>query len=134
MKTRHKENLLVCALVCALTFATGVARGADIAGSVQGAGKPIAGSTVTLFAASTAASTQLAQGKTDDQGAFKLTYSEAPTDSVLYVLAKGGTPKAAAEKKPNDAIALLAVLGGTPPKVIYVPSAASLAASSQAFS
>ncbi|MGA2616057.1 MAG: trimethylamine methyltransferase family protein [Thermoguttaceae bacterium] len=89
-----------------------------IVGSVQGAGKPIAGSTVTLFSAGTGAPTQLAHAKTDDQGAFKLTYGEAPADSVLYVIARGGTPKAAADKGPNDAVALLAVLGGTPPKSV----------------
>ena len=45
---------------------------AELAGNVQGAGLPIAGSTVTLYAAGTGAPTQLAQGKTDDNGAFKL--------------------------------------------------------------
>ena len=89
-------------------------------GSVQGAGKPVAGSTVTLFAAGAGAPAQSAQGQTDEQGAFKLTYGDVPAESVLYVIAKGGTPKAAADKKPNDAIALLAVLGGTPPKRITV--------------
>ena len=79
-----------------------------LAGSVQGAAKPIAGATVTLYAAGTDAPTQLAQAKTDDQGAFRLTYGEAPADSVLYVIARGGTPKTAADKGLNDAIALLA--------------------------
>ena len=40
---------------------------ADLSGTVQGAGKPIAGSTVTLYAAGTGAPVQLAQGNcTDD--------------------------------------------------------------------
>jgi DNA-binding beta-propeller fold protein YncE len=69
----------------------------------------------------------LAQAKTDDQGAFKLTYADAPTDSVLYVIARGGTPKAAADKGPNDAIALLAVLGGTPPKRVVVNEFSTIA-------
>ena len=46
---------------------------ADLAGSVQCAGQPIAGSTVTLYAAGTGRPTQLAQGKSDGSGAFKLT-------------------------------------------------------------
>lgn len=42
-------------------------------------------------------------------------------DSVLYVIAKGGTPKAAAAGKgASEGIALLAVLGGTPPKKVTV--------------
>jgi DNA-binding beta-propeller fold protein YncE len=127
MKTTCKQNLLACALVYALAFATGVARATDLAGSVQGAAKPIAGASVTLYAAGSGAPTQLAQAKTDDQGAFKLTYADAPTDSVLYVIARGGTPKAAADKGPNDAIALLAVLGGTPPKRVVVNEFSTIA-------
>src|SRR5215471_13252844 len=90
----------------------------ELAGSVQAAGKPIAGATVTLYAAGTAAPAKLAEGKTDDQGAFKLNSSRAPSDSVLYVVAKGGTPKTAESKGANDAIALLAVLGSTPPNTV----------------
>lgn len=127
MKTTRLTTTLACALVCALAFATSIARAADLAGSVQGAGKPIAGSAVTLFAAGTGAPTQLAQAKTDDQGAFNLTYADAPADSVLYVIAKGGTPKAAADKGPNDPIALLAVLGRTPPKSVVVNELSTIA-------
>jgi hypothetical protein len=77
----------------------------DLPGTVQAAGLPIAGSTVTLYTAGTGAPTQLAQGKTDDKGAFKLNVDQTPADSVLYLVAKGGTAKAAAHKDPNDAIA-----------------------------
>ena len=66
MKTTREQNLRACAFVCVLAFATGIAPSADLAGSVQGAAKPITGSTVTLFGASTSAPTQLAQAKTDD--------------------------------------------------------------------
>src|SRR5262245_8847141 len=89
---------------------------ADIACKVQGAGGPIVGATVTLFAAGTGAPTQWAQGKTDDAGAFTLDAGKAPPDGVLYVVAKGGTAKTAAGKGANDAIALIAVLGAAPPK------------------
>jgi hypothetical protein len=91
-----------------------------LAGSVQAAGKPIAGATVTLCAAGTAAPAKLAEGKTDDQGAFKLDSSRAPSDSVLYVVAKGGTPNSGMSEGASDAIALLAVLGSTPPKTVTV--------------
>jgi len=72
VKSARKRNLLACALVCALAFSTTILRAANLAGSVQGAAKPIGGSTVTLFAAGASAPTQLAQAKTDDQGAFHI--------------------------------------------------------------
>ena len=103
-----------------LAFAQVRAMAAELAGNVLGAGLPIADSTVTLYAASTGAPTQLAQGNTDDSGTFTLTYSDAPADSVLYVVAKGGTPKAAAGKGASEGIALLAVLGVTPQKKVTV--------------
>ena len=103
-----------------LAFAQLRAMAAELAGNVQGAGLPIAGSTVTLYAAGTGAPTQLAQGKTDDNGAFNLNVDQTPADSVLYLITKGGTPKAAADKGPNDAIALMAVFGTEPPKTVTV--------------
>jgi streptogramin lyase len=127
MKTAHKQNILACALVCALVFATSIARAADIAGSVQGAAQPIAGATVTLYAAGTGAPTRLAQARTNLHGVFKLTYRTAPADSVLYVIARGGTPKAAADKGSNNAIALLSVLGGTSPQSVVVNEFSTIA-------
>jgi hypothetical protein len=94
-----------------LAFAQVRVMAAELAGTVQGAHLPIGGSTVTLYAASTGLPTQLAEGKTDDDGAFHLNFDQTPADSVFYLVAKGGTPKAAADKSPNDAIALLAVIG-----------------------
>jgi len=120
MKTKYQQNLLAVALVGALAFTTILARAADLSGSVQGAGQPIAGSTVTVYAAGSGSPVQLAQGKTDDNGAFDLDISPPSAESVIYVVAKGGTPKAAANKGVNDAIALLAVLGTTPPKKVTV--------------
>ena len=119
-KTHIHEKSFTALTTAAVLLISDAATAADLTGNIQSAGKPIAGSTVTLFAAGTGAPTQLAQGKTDDSGAFTLTYSDAPTDSVLYVIATGGTPKAAAAKAPNDAIALLAVQGATPPGKVVV--------------
>ena len=92
----------------------------ELAGTVQIAGQPVPGATVTLYSAGIEAPAILAEGKTDDQGWFKLDTGHAPGNSVLYIVAKGGTPKAAASKGANDAIALLAVLGSTPPKAVTV--------------
>jgi hypothetical protein len=127
MKTTCMQIIFAAALVGMPAFTTTVVRAADLAGNVIGAGKPITGSTVTLFAAGTGAPAQLAQGKTDGSGAFNLTYAAAPMDSILYVVAKGGTPQAATGKGPNDAIALLAVLSGTPPKKVVVNEFSTIA-------
>ena len=104
----------------ALLSANLPATAVDLSGNVLGAGSPIAESTVTLYAAGPDAPQELAQGKTDADGAFKLSAKPAPAESVLYVIAKGGTPKAAADKEPNDAIALLTVLGTSLPKKVTV--------------
>jgi hypothetical protein len=101
--------------ICALAFTATLARAADFTGSVQGAGKPIAGSTVTLYAATSGAPKQLAQGTTDDNGAFQLAVGQPPAEGILYVVAKSGTAQAAADKGANNAIALLAVLGDSLP-------------------
>jgi hypothetical protein len=101
-------------------------RGASgrLAGSVQGAGGPIAGSTVTLYAAGDGEPKQLAQGKSGVDGSFTLDVGadklKGAADKVLYLVARGGTPKAAAAKGPNDAIALLSVLGTKLPKAATV--------------
>jgi hypothetical protein len=47
------------------------------------AGEPIAGAIVTLYSADTGAPTQLAEGRADDRGAFTLTYSNVPAESIL---------------------------------------------------
>jgi hypothetical protein len=111
-----KQCLTALVAVGVISLANISTLAAELAGTVQIAGSPITGSTVTLYAGSTGAPTQLAQGKTDDDGAFKLETGKPPADSVLYVIAKGGTAKAAAGKGPNEAIALLTVLGTALPK------------------
>ena len=127
MKAPRTRNLLAAALVGALALMNNFAAADDLSGSVQGAGQPIAGATVTVYAAGTGAPQQLAQGKTDDNGSFHFDVSQPSAESVLYVVAKGGTPKAATDKGPNDAIVLLAVLGGTPPKTVVVNEFSTIA-------
>ena len=96
------------------------AKGKAISVSVQGAGSPIGSATVTLYSAGESKPLQLAQGKTDGDGAIQLQVEQAPKDSVLYLVAKGGMPKAAAEKGPNEAIALMTVLGPEVPKRVTI--------------
>src|SRR5262245_56400633 len=109
-----------CAIVVVFFLAAIRPNAADVIGKVQGANRPIVGSTVTLYAASSGAPAQLAQATTDDNGSFKLSVSKMPGNSVVYVVARGGTPKAAAAQVANNAIALLALLGTTPPKTVTV--------------
>src|SRR5215471_8580550 len=109
-----------CAIVVVFFLAAMRPNAADVMGKVQGANRPIVGSTVTLYAASSGALAQLAQATTDDNGSFKLSVSKMPGNSVVYVVARGGTPKAAAAQVANNAIALLAVLGTTPTKSVTV--------------
>jgi hypothetical protein len=100
---------LLTALVLALRGGA-----AEITGTVQAANKPIVGATVILYAAGIGAPAKLAEAKSDSQGAFNMDTGQPVADSVLYVVAKGGKPSAAASTTDNDAIALLAVLGSTP--------------------
>ena len=121
MKTiSAKQSLTVLVTVGIISLTNISALAADLTGTVQGAGSPIVGSTVTLYAASAGTPTQLAQSKSDANGVFKLNAKQAPKESVLYIVAKGGTPKAPSAKGPNDAIALLAVLGDKPPTKVIV--------------
>ena len=125
---RMRNPLSICAALAALiTVAASPSSGQqstgstrELTGRVQIAGQPVPGATVTLYAAGTAAPAKLAEVKTDDKGAFKLDAGPATRETVLYLVAKGGTPKAAETKGANDAIALLAVLGSTPPKTVTV--------------
>src|SRR5262249_23717143 len=98
--------------------------GGHLAGKVRAAGSPVAGSTVTLYAAGEGQPTQLAQGKTGEDGAFKLDLGadqlKGSEGKVLYLVARGGTPKGTADKGANDAIALLTVLGSERPKTVTV--------------
>ena len=90
-----------------------------LSGTVQIAGSPVPGANVTLYAAGPGAPA-VGQGKTNGDGVFKLDGGQAPEGSVLYLVAKGGTPKAAEAKGPNEAIGLLAVLGTAWPKKVTV--------------
>ena len=103
--------------VAAFLIAHFQASATELSGTIQVAKQPIAGSTVTLFAAGTGEPKQLCQGKSDDSGAYKLIYKDSPAGSVFYVVTKGGTPKAG---KATEGLALLSVLGPTPPKKVTV--------------
>jgi hypothetical protein len=111
---------IVSLMLCAPVWA------ADLNGQVLGAGAPISNSTVTLWAASSGQPKQLAQAKTDSNGAFSLSAAVEKDDS-LYLIATGG--RAAADKSgaENPAIALMLVLGRAPPAKVTVSEFTTIA-------
>ena len=84
-----------------LGYAFCTAAAADtLNGKVLGGGQPIANSTVTLWAAGAGAPTQLGQARTGADGSFTLNSTDAPDkDAMLYLIAKGGQPKANAQER-----------------------------------
>jgi hypothetical protein len=110
------------AILAALaTMAAASAFAATLSGQVQGGGAPIASSTVTLWAASPGAPKQLAQVTTGADGRFTVNApDEVGSDSILYVVAKGGTAAAHKAGGNHPAIALLSVLGPKAPQTIVV--------------
>jgi hypothetical protein len=80
-------------------------------GVVHGGQAPIAGSSITLYAAGTpaaAAAAQLATATTDATGSFSISGFTCPSDSaLLYVVAAGGNAGGGA----NGAIKLMAAVG-----------------------
>jgi hypothetical protein len=100
-------------LSCAPTFAADGVK--SINGQVLGAGAPIAGSAVTLWAASAGAPKQLGQAQTGADGRFVLNATAAAGDDAsLYLVAKGGQPAASKVSGDNPAIGLLTVVGSKP--------------------
>ena len=129
----HSKILSPLARACTVVFAAfGVmssapAMAADtINGQVLGAGVPIVGSTVTLWAASTGAPRQLAQTQTGADGRFVLTGDSG--GASLYLIAKGGRPTANATSGDNPAVGLMTVLGGTVPANAVINEMTTVAA------
>lgn len=93
----------------------------SIDGQVQAGGGPVAGSTVTLWAASAGEPRELAQSQTSSDGHFVMSTQEAlSNDAVLYLVAKDGVATINKGGSNNPAIALLTVLGNTPPAKVVI--------------
>jgi hypothetical protein len=97
MMTPRKLLLGLLGLTAAIAASVVPASAQSMKGQVLSAGAPIVNATVNLWAASTGAPAQLAQTRTGADGRFAL---NAPggrgRGATLYLVAKGGTPKAAA--------------------------------------
>ncbi len=92
-----------------------------IEGQVLGAGKPIAGSSVTLWAASHDAAQQLGKTQTGEDGRFSLTAADQDSTAILYLIAKGGRGASAPQQRAeNPATALISIIGRTRPAHIVI--------------
>src|SRR5437868_5398732 len=96
------RTLMLGTIVVAVALSTGTASAADsIKGLVALGAAPIARSTVTLWEASADAPKQLDQTKSGDDGRFEIDAKAARADSVLYLVAVGGVPKASKSDADN---------------------------------
>jgi hypothetical protein len=113
-------SLSIAAIIAALLSQPGAAAAGALKGQVLGGGAPIAGSTVTLWAASDGAPKQLAQTKSGADGRFTFAGAAAPQGASLYLVAKGGQATANKSSSDNPAIALMTVLGAKPPAQVAI--------------
>lgn len=89
-----------------------------IEGQVIIGGAPVAGSTITLWAADANAPRQLGQARSGTDGRFGL--NADGKGAILYAVAKGGQPSGGRPNGDNPAMALLAVLGSSPPSKVVI--------------
>ena len=119
-RTAVSVRLLALAALTLVSAAQATAA-ISVSGRVLGGEAPIAGSTVTLFAAGAGAPKQLAQAKSGADGRFALTAPDnASADASLYLIAQGGQATANKGSGNNQAIALLAVLGSKAPAAVTI--------------
>jgi len=92
-----------------------------VEGRVEGGGRPIAKSDVTLWMAGPGVPQKLAETQTKNDGSFDLRIAgEKYGVGVLYLIAKSGLAKAGAGKEPNLAITLMATLGAPLPQRVTI--------------
>jgi hypothetical protein len=123
MRSKDKSGIVAALVAVALLgWASGPAAAAlRIEGHVQVGGGAVAGSTVSLWAASADAPARLAQAQTDADGRFVVSVDATPSGaSSFYLVASGGTPAVNKAGGNNPALDLLAVLGGNPPAKVVV--------------
>src|SRR5262245_22928995 len=124
-----KYHIGAMLLASGLLGSTGIAAAAvSIDGRVQAAGGAVAGSTVTLWAASAGDPRQLAQVRTGADGRFSLrTDVTPPGDVSLYIVANGGEAAVGKGSGGNPAITFLAVLGNNAPGEVTINEMSTVA-------
>jgi hypothetical protein len=123
MTSGRKVRFLAILSAIGLTgwASSAIAAGVRIEGQVQAGGGVVAGSTVSLWAASSDAPARLAQAQTDADGRFIVSVDETPGGAPsFYLVASGGTPAVNKSAGNNPAVAFLAVLGGTAPDKVVI--------------
>src|SRR5258706_3557865 len=120
MITKSQARLVTMLLTGSMLSWVADAASADTIGKVLGGGRRITNSTVTLWAASEGAPQQLGQARTGADGSFTLNSTATTGAATLYLIAKGGQPKANAQGGDNPAIALMTVIGGNLPATVTI--------------
>lgn len=101
-----------------------------IEGQVQAGGGALAGSTVSLYAASADAPTRLAQVQTDADDRFVVGVDQTPGgEPIFYLVANGGVPAVNKASGNNPAIELLTVVGNQLPAKVTINEMTTVASS-----
>src|SRR5262245_10548187 len=126
VKTMLRAARWIGAIVASGIVWSAPALAADsINGQVLGGGRPIAGSSVTLWSTSPGAPKQLAKTRTGPDGRFTLPAARGSV--VLYLVARGGRPTVSASIGENPVVALMAVVGVTPPARVTINEMTTIA-------
>jgi hypothetical protein len=122
MKLARQVWLVILAFVAAITVAAATASAQQqLEGQVLLAGEPIVSATVTLWRAGSDSPEQLAQAQTGADGRFALNAAAATgNNAIVYLVAKGGTPRAIANRGANNAIALMVLLANPVPRIVAI--------------
>ena len=120
MKLFGKGLISLALVLCSIAFIGRIVAEDTIHGQVLGGGAPIANSTVTLWEASADAPKQLGQARTNGDGRFEIRSRGARSDTILYLIAAGGTAKTKPGSGDNPAIVLLSVLANKPPDKVVI--------------
>jgi hypothetical protein len=99
--------ILMSAMLLGLSIPPAARAGTSLSATVVGAGNPIVGSTVTVYAAGPSAATVVGSGQTDSSGTVSITMPNPGGNAVFYAIAAGGD----ADHGSNSAIALMSVFG-----------------------
>ena len=123
-----QRTVVISSIIFAALWQTQLAVGAQglsISGWVTGSQQPVAGSAVSLWAATGQGDpVRVAQATTGSNGSFQLRANATPSGAIVYyVVAAGGRSVSG----PNSAIKLISVLGARPPSHVVVNELTTIA-------
>src|SRR5215470_19832135 len=125
---RHNFAVLIAFAIGSLMSTMSAFGAVSFNGQVLGEGRPIADSTVTLWAATAGAPAQRGQTRTGADGRFTIAATaDPPGDATLYLVAKGGTPATNKAAGDNPVIALITVGGAKPPPTVTIKEMTTVA-------